>query len=125
MSHQLRLHGSKKTRDALDSERVSKFLRGQVKLAEAVGVTPKNVEELRAQLVALYEAAKWDRVIDVGTALAALGKIEPFDAVMLARAHRESGDGENAARWGEVAEQLLAVLEDLLAAQDGERSENR
>jgi hypothetical protein len=118
--HQLRLHGSKKNRAAVDDKRIDEFLEGRTTLREAIKVTPEHLADLRAQAHAFYDAAKWERCIDVVLALAALDDIEPFDAVIIARAYTELGDEENAAIWGSSAERMLTDLQLILREMRGE-----
>lgn len=120
--HQLRIHGSKKTRGEVDGERVGRLLRGDGDLAQALGLEGAQVEALRAQALALYQSEKWARAIDVLLAVAALDALEPWELVILARAYRETGDDASAALWSAKAEEKLADLQLLLTHPTFERT---
>ncbi|MCK6550868.1 hypothetical protein L6R52_33835 [Myxococcota bacterium] len=110
-----------KTRKDVDGERAGKLLRGEEDLAGALGLDAAQLDELRAHAIALYDAEKWARAIDVLIAVSALAPLEPWELVILARAHRELGDHASAAAWGAKAEEKLTELQLLLAHPKFER----
>src|SRR5947207_2329949 len=107
---QLRLHGAKKKRTKADDKRIAVFLQGHSTLRDTIQVTQDHLAELRAQAHAFYHSAKWPQCIQIVRTLAALEDLEPFDAVIAARAYTELGDSENAAAWAAVADRMLSDL---------------
>lgn len=103
------------------AENLAPLLAGDRSLAEHLGLEAGALGGLRAQAAALYEAGKWERLVGVLHGLISLGDVEPWDAVMLARAYDELGDGGSAALAARVAEEMLGALEAALAEAEGVR----
>jgi hypothetical protein len=105
---QIGLAGSEKVRTSVDPLRAERFLRGEIELAEALGLEDAN--ELRRQAVALYGGGKYDACIEVVLGLAALGNVHPVDPLLLARCYTALGDVANAELCTDHYERMMRAL---------------
>lgn len=108
--HQADLLASKKANDRVDRKAIEGYLQGQGTLAEGLGLAPENILSLRRQALALLEAGKWQRAIDVVLGLVALGNVHPADPGILARCYTELGQPELARACAEHADALIEAL---------------
>lgn len=108
--HQADLLAAKKANDRVDRKAVEGYLKGEGTLAEGLGLTPENISSLRRQALALVEAGKWQRAIDVVLGLVAMGNVHPADPAILARCYTELGQPELARTCAEHADAMFDAL---------------
>lgn len=108
--HQADLLASKTANERVDRKAIEAYLQGQGSLADGLSLTPENILSLRRQALALLEAGKWQRAIDVVLGLVALGNIHPADPAILARCYMELGQTEMARVCGEHADAMIEAL---------------
>lgn len=106
---QLELAGSLKAKTKTNKKLVDRLLEGKANLQTALGVDEAQVEKLRRQAIALYEAGKWQACIDVVLGVSALGSVHPLDALLLARSYRALGDAVKALACERHFEGLMAI----------------
>ena len=94
---------------------IERLLRDEISLSEAIDATPQAIAGLRRQAEALYRSGKWRRCIALLEAVMELGDRTPLDPVMLSRCYDELGETGSAARWAEVAQQVLGGLDRIIA----------
>lgn len=108
--HQADLNAPKNATGRLDRKAVERYLAGQGDLAEGLGVDAEQILALRRQALALSEAGKWQRAIDVVLGLVALGSVHPADPAILSRCYQALGKEEEARACAEHAEALWSAL---------------
>lgn len=108
--HQADLLASKKVNERVDRKAIEGYLKGEGSLADGLGLEPENILSLRRQALALLEAGKWQRAIDVVLGLVALGNVHPADPAILARCYEELGQPELARACAEHADAMVEAL---------------
>lgn len=108
--HQADLHGSKRDQAKIDRDAMRSFLSGEGDLADGLAIDLGVIDGLRRQALALHDAGKWQRCIDVVLALVAMGSVHPADPFLLARCYRELGMTEAAEQCASHAERLMKAL---------------
>lgn len=108
--HRADLAASKKAREKTDPLAVSSFLRGERDLAGALNLTDEQLQGLRRQALALFEAGRVERAIDVINGLIALGRIHPLDAILLSRCYEKLGREEEARAFAAHAERIMREM---------------
>jgi hypothetical protein len=105
---QLGLAGSEKARTSVDPLRAERFIRGELEIADALGLD--GADDLRRQAVALYGSGRFDACIEVVLGLAALGNVHPVDPLLLARCYTALGDVANAELCADHYERMMRAL---------------
>lgn len=88
---QLELAGSLKAKTKTNPKAVSRLLDGRATFPEALGVSDAQIEGLRRQAIAMYEAGKPQACVDIVLGVTALGSVHPLDALLLSRCYRSLG----------------------------------
>jgi hypothetical protein len=110
--HQVRLES--KQNQAIDEAKVVAYLKGEASLREALGIGDDVLAMLRRQAHALYDAAQWQRCVDVVRGLAELDDVQWTDAFLLVRCFEELGRPDLAAVCRDARDGMMSQIEDVL-----------
>ena len=104
----------------LTPAQIEDVVAGRRDLAAGLSLSEETLTQLRSQAHALFGASRWVRCQHVLRALAALGRPEPHDAVLMTRCLSEMGAHEEADVYLAAAQVYLQALDRTIA--EGARS---
>jgi len=117
---QLSLHGSSQKRAKVSLKAASDFVKGETDLVSALKVQDASIEGLRAQAVALYESARFQRAIDILLAVNELARLRPEELLILSISYKKLGDKRRASMFAALAQDALEEVDEILLRQQRE-----